>query len=118
MLIVNLPGVDDSYTSVPCPSAARIEDPVKVRSAEPSLTALKVTVTKFETEENGVGLPPPKVTVPALLEKVGSTVQSEKADPVLPTLTTETTLGSNFKVASTALIFCPLGSTLTVVVKV
>ena len=72
-----------------------------------------MTLIKFEAAENGVGLPPPKVMVPALFEKDGSTVQSEKAEPSRLTLTTERTVGSNLSVASTALIFAPAGCTLT-----
>ena len=75
-------------------------------------------LTRFEVAENGEGLPPPKVIVPALFENDGSTVQSEKADPSFEILTTETTLGSNLRVASTAFIFCPAGTTRNDEVKV
>lgn len=76
-----------------------------------------MTLIKFEAAVKGVGLPPPKVMVPALFEKVGSTVQREKAEPSRFTLTTERTVGSNLRVASTALIFAPEGWTRTAAVK-
>ena len=56
--------------------------------------------------------------VPAVLEKVGSVVQREKADPVLLTLTTDSTLGSYERVASTALMLSPFGTARMVAVKV
>jgi len=91
---------------------------VTVTVPEPADRALKVTLMRFDWVEKGVGLPPPKVIVPAELEKVGSVVQSENAEPSLLTLTTEKTLGSNFNDASTALTFAPPGETLITEVKV
>jgi hypothetical protein len=59
---------------------------------------------------NGVGLPPPKVIVPAVFEKAGSVVQSENAEPVLETFTTDSFVLSNVSDASTALTLSPAGS--------
>ena len=78
----------------------------------------KVTDKIFEVEVKGVGLPPPNVTVPAALENVGSVVQRENTEPVFPTLTTESTFGSNFSEASTALTLSPFGTAFTTTVKV
>ena len=72
----------------------------------------------FELAVNGVGLPPPNVIVPAAFENVGSVVHKEKTEPVLPTLTTDKSAGSNFKAASTAFTFSLVGMARTVTVKV
>jgi len=73
---------------------------------------------RFEGVVKGVGLPPPNVIVPAVLEKAGSVVHKEKAEPVLLILTTESTVGLNLSVDSTALILSVLGTARKVTVKV
>jgi hypothetical protein len=72
----------------------------------------------FEVVVNGLGLPPPKEIVPAVLEKVGSVVHREKAEPSLLTLTTDNTDESNAIEASKALMLSPFGTARTVAVNV
>jgi hypothetical protein len=64
---------------------------------------------RFERDENGDGLPPPKSIVPAELENVGSVVQSENTEPVFETLETESFVLSKESFASTALTLFPCG---------
>jgi hypothetical protein len=55
--------------------------------------------------------------VPAVLENVGSVVQSVKTDPVFATETTASFVLSNESFASTALTLFPSGLTWTVIVN-
>ena len=75
----------------------------------PSARTLNVTEKRFERVENGVKLPPPKSIVPAVLEKVGSPVHSENADPVFDTFVTESFVLSKLNFASTAFTTFPCG---------
>ncbi len=115
---MKLAPVRPSSTSVPRPSAAKADAVPKLIAPVPEVSVLKVTVSRVERDEKGVGLPPPNEMVPAVLENVGSVVQSEKTDPVFETFTTDSTVRSNVSDASTALTLSPAGSTMMVVVKV
>ena len=90
------------YTSVPRPSAASTDADATDTFPEPSFRTLKVTVRRFDFAEKGVGLPPPKVIVPAAFENVGSVVHNEKTDPTFEILTTESVVLSKLNCASTA----------------
>ena len=65
----------------------------------------------LEVSVNGAGLPPPSSIVPAELEKVGSVVQREKAEPVLEREVTESFDSSKLISVSTALTPSPSGLT-------
>jgi hypothetical protein len=78
---------------------------------------LNVTVIRFERVLKGVGLPPPRSIVPAVLEKVGSVVQRVNADPVLPTPVTDSFVLSKVSFPSTALMLFDCGFTCIVAVN-
>lgn len=95
-------------TSVPLPSAANTLAVSKEIVAEPSLSALKLMViTTPDAPEYALGDPPEKLAVPALLENVGSEVQSENTEPSLLMEFMANKAGSNLTTPSAALIPTP-----------
>src|SRR3989344_2381213 len=96
-------------TSVPRPSLARTAPEVKISEAEPADLILKAIVTIFPAEpvKPGVGRPPLKLIVPALLEKVGSSTKRVKMDPLLLIETTSSRAVGNLIAASALFIALP-----------
>ena len=106
--------------SVPKPSLALTASEEKSNDAEPGSLILKTTLKILPADpvNPGVGIPPLKEIVPALLEKFGSKTHNEKIDPNLLTEVTSKNAGGKFITASVLLIATPLVSTKISTVKI
>jgi len=98
-VMVYVEGSRSPSTFVPFPSAARTVPSLNDNVKLPSFTGLKLMERSCFFPDIGEVFPPSKLTVPAELEKVGSTAQRPNAEPFFETESTVTRVESKFTVA-------------------